>query len=54
MRKSMSELELILAILFVLIGICIIADNTRTIGFILLGSGIGMINWFVRELFKRR
>lgn len=54
MRKSMSKLELILAILFVLIGICIIADNTRTIGFILLGSGVGMINGFVRELFKRR
>lgn len=52
MRKSMSKLEV--AVLLVLIGVCIICDNTRAIGFILLGCGTGMVTSFAYELFKRR
>lgn len=52
MRKSMIKLEI--AILLVLIGVCIICDNTRAIGFILLWGGTGMITSFAYELFKRR
>jgi hypothetical protein len=52
MRKSMIKLEI--AILLVLIGVCIICDNTRAIGFILLGGGTGMITSFAYEFFKRR
>lgn len=52
MRKSMSKLEV--AVLLILIGICIICDNTKAIGTILLGYGTGMITSFAYELFKRR
>jgi hypothetical protein len=47
-------IKLEIAILLVLIGVCIICDNTRAIGFILLGGGTGMITSFAYELFKRR